>query len=438
MRITGDGNVGIGTSSPTNRLQVSATNYNPFGNATSNVLIEGSYGGGILMRDCSKFGGMYLINCGADMRFNMKSSAGANLDVMNLNEGGNVGIGTNFPTQKLDVEGSLRVGGDYAFFGMTANNKGMLIETNSSSFSTIRGENDIRFNIGNGAYPGTNWPEVMRIMRGGYVSIGTTSPVSRLTVQTSTSNDGIYLTNGSRRIHMIPGNVVTGSWNSIVQANDNLILFSDGSEGNGNLVIAPWVGANTSRGIRIVGSSGNVGIGTANPGGQFELSLNEGRKPSSTSWTVPSDERLKTIHGEYTKGLDDILKLKTIVYNYKNFGERTFDPKVLREVAYGFSAQEVQKVFPECVGVDDDGYLNFNMHAINVAYVNAIKELNQKIQNMATENNSLLKKLETLQNEKTTMEKDVEKLKAATAFELDKLKAEIEWIKATLPKAEKD
>jgi hypothetical protein len=278
----------------------------------------------------------------------------------------------------------------------------------------------------------------MRIMRGGYVSIGTTSPVSRLTVQTSTSNDGIYLTNGSRRIHMIPGNVVTGSWNSIVQANDNLILFSDGSEGNGNLVIAPWVGANTSRGIRIVGSSGNVGIGTANPGGQFELSLDQGRKPSTNTWTTTSDERLKTIHGEYAKGLDDILKLKTIVYNYKNVGERTFDPKVLREVAYGFSAQEVQKVFPECVGVDDDGYLNFNMHAINVAYVNAIKELNQKIQNMATENNSLLKKLETLQNEKTTMEKDVEKLKAATAFELDKLKAEIEWIKATLPKAEKD
>jgi len=41
----------------------------------------------------------------------------------------------------------------------------------------------------------------------------------------------------------------------------------------------------------------------------------------------------------------------------------------------GFIAQEVLKVFPEAVTEAKDGYLDFNMHPVNVALVNAIKEL---------------------------------------------------------------
>ena len=41
----------------------------------------------------------------------------------------------------------------------------------------------------------------------------------------------------------------------------------------------------------------------------------------------------------------------------------------------GFIAQEVQEIFPEAVSEGKDGYLDFNMHAVNVAMVNAIKEL---------------------------------------------------------------
>ncbi|MFN7014612.1 MAG: hypothetical protein ACK4ON_10130, partial [Bacteroidia bacterium] len=42
----------------------------------------------------------------------------------------------------------------------------------------------------------------------------------------------------------------------------------------------------------------------------------------------------------------------------------------------------VQKIFPECVGIDDDGYLNLNIHAILVAYVNAIREQHELIENL--------------------------------------------------------
>ncbi len=40
-----------------------------------------------------------------------------------------------------------------------------------------------------------------------------------------------------------------------------------------------------------------------------------------------------------------------------------------------FVAQELREVYPECVKEDEDGYLTVNVSALNVTYVNAIKEL---------------------------------------------------------------
>ena len=51
---------------------------------------------------------------------------------------------------------------------------------------------------------------------------------------------------------------------------------------------------------------------------------------------------------------------------------------MLQKEFSGFSAQAVQKIFPEAVEVDEDGFLNFNMHPILVASVNAFKDLDRK------------------------------------------------------------
>ena len=49
-------------------------------------------------------------------------------------------------------------------------------------------------------------------------------------------------------------------------------------------------------------STGRLGLGTIAPGGQLELSLDQGRKPSTSTWTITSDPRLKTIEGLIQKG----------------------------------------------------------------------------------------------------------------------------------------
>jgi hypothetical protein len=145
-------------------------------------------------------------------------------------------------------------------------------------------------------------------------------------------------------------------------------------------------------------AAGRVGIGTNNPGGQFELSLNEGRKPGTNTWTIVSDKRLKTINGNYTKGLNEILQLNPILFNYKNNGGRKFEQKVLDTEFPGFIAQEVQPLFPDAVGTDADGFLNFNIHPILIASINAFKELNQKNEQLQKENEALKTQLDVQKN----------------------------------------
>lgn len=149
--------------------------------------------------------------------------------------------------------------------------------------------------------------------------------------------------------------------------------------------------------IRI--TTNRLGIGTTTPGGLLELGLDQGRKPGTNTWTIVSDERLKTIEGPYKKGLKELMQLNAIVYHYKNAEGRTFPKEVLETQNVGFSAQEVQKIFPEAVGTDSDGYLNLNNHAILIAYLNAIKEQQVEIETLKSENKTYKTELSELKKE---------------------------------------
>jgi hypothetical protein len=76
--------------------------------------------------------------------------------------------------------------------------------------------------------------------------------------------------------------------------------------------------------------------------------------------------------GEYARGLNDVVRLAPITFHYKGNNPRGLPSD---DEYIGFIAQEVQEVFPEAVSEGPDGYLDFNMHPVNVALVNAVKEL---------------------------------------------------------------
>ena len=102
---------------------------------------------------------------------------------------------------------------------------------------------------------------------------------------------------------------------------------------------------------------------------------------SGTAWTLASDLRLKDVEGDYEYGLDEIKRLHTVRFKYKE-GNALNLPTDLEHT--GFIAQEVQELIPDAVITRADGYLELNVDPIHWAVVNAIKEL--------AEENELLKK----------------------------------------------
>ena len=84
-----------------------------------------------------------------------------------------------------------------------------------------------------------------------------------------------------------------------------------------------------------------------------------------------SDIRLKNVGDEYTGGLDELNKLK--------FYHFTFKKDVTKTPHVGVMAQDLQKVFPDAVKADSDGYLSIRWDEMFYAALNAIKELNNKV-----------------------------------------------------------
>lgn len=97
-------------------------------------------------------------------------------------------------------------------------------------------------------------------------------------------------------------------------------------------------------------SGGNLGIGMT-PTVQFELSGSVGQKATGTTWSNPSDERLKTIIGpaDLQRCYDDVKALPLLRYKLK---DDCFEGKQAADrTLTGFTANDVQKVIPKAVNV---------------------------------------------------------------------------------------
>ena len=99
------GNVGIGTTSPTNKLDVSGNL--AIGTGSSLTTFE--------MRDIANASWKFS-TIGSILRF-MNDNGGSYSEKMVIRNTGNVGIGTTSPSYKLDVIGDIRATGDMLYGG---------------------------------------------------------------------------------------------------------------------------------------------------------------------------------------------------------------------------------------------------------------------------------------------------------------------------------
>jgi hypothetical protein len=228
-----DGNIGVGTTSPSQKLEVS-------GNlkTTGFIMVGGAGAGKVLTSDASGQ---------AAWTDSQWTTSGNNIYKLN----GNVGIGTYSPSQRLDVNGNLKATG---FMMPTGAGSGKVLTSDVS---------------GNATWANTHWTASgSSIYRStGNVGIGTTWPLARLVVSHTASADtkiAEFIDSENRKIFFVP-KLNNSGYSKISSDNDAGIFWSDGSGSfgqnlNAGFVIAPHKDGDPIRGISI-DYQGNVGIG---------------------------------------------------------------------------------------------------------------------------------------------------------------------------------
>lgn len=153
-------------------------------------------------------------------------------------------------------------------------------------------------------------------------------------------------------------------------------------------------------------SNGRVGIGTSTaPDDKFVVVNGSATGRYTTSgWTHSSDIRLKQNIEKLGNVLPSIKQLQGVTYSFKS------DAQNISQI--GFIAQDVEKLFPQLVTTDSNGFKSIAYGQVSAVLVEAIKEQQNIIE---------------------TQQEEIDALKQRVS-ELEKLKAEIDQIKSLITK----
>ena len=289
LHIDSAGNVGIGTTSPGAKLEISADNN---GDSKSNYIritdedtsvVANHSGGGIQFytKDvtegiASSIESIYSGNGGGgELAFSTSvDSQTATVEAMRIDSNGNVGIGTTNPFGKLDVRGRVYANSLSLNVASTGDAE---INSGSSTYA-------LQFKAGNF--------DTMHISKGGNVGIGTTSPGYSLDVHTingggigvqgaSDANHGWRLkpfgndlqivqnliSNGERLTIQDGGNVGIGTTSPA----SHLHVVGQGYFTRSSNTSAPLYAKQDGTGPSAYFMGGNVGIGTTNPSATLQV-----------------------------------------------------------------------------------------------------------------------------------------------------------------------
>jgi hypothetical protein len=368
MRITSAGNVGIGTTSPSEKL----TLFNgKLALTTDDVTIGGKIYG---YNDTS----VNLFSGG--LKFETRFFNGSSYvyrDVMTINSSGNVGIGTTSPAYPLQVNGLISS-------NRTSNTDGGLVFGTPANGNYFYGADS-----GNYIATYTSNAERVRVTSAGNVGIGTTTPTALLQVLGATT-----LAANTRYLKTHIGGAQSWGANSFEELGlgySGIRSIYSGSGENWDLAFSTGTSTTFNLGtqperMRIT-SGGNVGIGTTSPAYQLQLSTDSAAKPSTNTWTIASDSRVKENITPYTKGLSAIMAINPVNYDYN--GKAGFS--VIKN-NIGVIAQDVLEILPESVStyqaklneddLEDTELYNFNSHALTYVLINAIKEQQAQIEEL--------------------------------------------------------
>lgn len=238
------GNVGIGTTAPTAKLELGDNQWIML-NALQGTAGINFYETGSKTATDVQYGGKIFYDGNSDtLRIVTRENNADKLGIAISRASGNVGIGTTDPNRKLQVVGEIAAAWDG---GVNPVEWIMLWPHDSAIIA--KSDNPIR--IGHATdLSAAGWVERVRIDPAGNVGIGTTSPAYKLDVA------------GSARL---------------MSSGASILKYNDGSVDRGWTGWANWMGGvgiynDQGGGLLVVkDTTGNVGIGTTSPSSKLEV-----------------------------------------------------------------------------------------------------------------------------------------------------------------------
>ena len=455
MTILKAGNVGIGTDSPSAKLQITGSTSTagdttlhlklPVGNVTAggtvmgNILFSSSDNSGGGTGSVAKISTIAGDGTGAftgggrptDLAFftqPLNSVSTTLVEAMRIDQNGNVGIGTTSPSTKLDVNGSATINNVLEVSSVDTGNPTASLETVRLSgyglmgnrgalyFTNAKTDGSMFFGIGGTHSLGTK----LSILSSGNVGIGTTSPNQKLHVNGGTQLGDINATVnfGTVALKVVEGSVSSGPTLGSGAVGAQAVLYSNGLFGmytgvsnngdtwmqsqrndastaayniqlnplGGNVLIgtqgipngtsiygSAFVAGNLDRQVLYQGTS--VTITSAlqafwNPNGLVGTISTNG---SSTSYNTTSDYRLKEDLQDFA-GLDMVSKIPVYDYKWKSDESRS----------YGVMAHELQEVLPDAVSGKKDAkeMQGVDYSKIVPLLIKSIQELTAKVEKL--------------------------------------------------------
>ena len=293
-----------------------------------------------------------------------------------VSNAGRVGINTTAPYSQLANTGTNIVGSDgtgasggsltwaasqagYAglFYngGTAANANGLAVKVAATGTAAA-------LDVSQGTTPDAAGATLLRVQANGNVGIGIGGPAG-----------GLHVLTGNSGVNSGTGAILSGPPTGI----PNLELRG------GSTAVTPYLDLAETSGVdyssRLLSSGGTLNVYGSNA---TALKVN-GNAVVTGSLTVngvnvTSDQRFKTHVRPLTGALAGVLALRGVRYEWNALGVRHGGTAGAGQV--GLLAQELEKVYPELVSTDADGYKSVNYAQLTPVLIEALKEQQQQIE----------------------------------------------------------
>ncbi len=405
MTVASDGNVGIGTISPASQLEVEYNNDNsnnaaiaidnPSGSGQD--VLDFKFAGTAQARLRKAEGGGLFISTEDGKQIEFFTAANARMTILGTD--GNVGIGTQLPTRKLDVVGNAQavvsdaglsfgviLGKNTAGTGTTigvegnvASADGIGVLGSGVGVVGVQGQNDNPSGVGVRGVHNNIAVEAVGLLGSSTLFRGRVLGTETMRIK---GDGSLQFADGTTPL-LINAATCCNAGNRMIWAHNPLdlgwgIFYEDSTDE------MHWQQDASTRILTVGLFSGLVGVLTEDPADPLDVN-GDIRVGTGTTGCVKdsdatviagmcsSDIRMKKDIEPFVPVLDRLVQLTPVHFYWRaeEFPEKHFGSSR----SYGLVAQEVEQVFADLVATDEEGYKAVNYSKLPLLLLQAVKEL---------------------------------------------------------------